>query len=57
MARVKLHEPCVWEEVRYEKGDVIDVPDSTAELNSGWMKPTTEAVTVKTKQAGKKGEE
>lgn len=37
--RVKLEEPCVLENVRYEKGDVVEVSERTAELNP-WMKPT-----------------
>jgi hypothetical protein len=43
MARVRLSERCVLGEV----GDVIDVPDHIQELNSGWMVPTTDALTDK----------
>lgn len=45
MARVRLSEPCVLEDVRYEPGDVVEVSDQTAELNSGWMAPTSDALT------------
>lgn len=38
--RVKLSEPCNWEGKRYEKGDVIEVPERTQELNANWMLPT-----------------
>lgn len=59
MARVRLSEPCMWDGVRREIGDVIDVPERTAELNSNWMLPTNDDVTpiATEKKAAKDGKE
>lgn len=48
MARVKLSTPTEWEGIQRKAGDVIDVPDTVAELNP-WMVPTDEPVTPTTK--------
>lgn len=45
MARVRLSEPCILNDIRYEVGEVVEVDDHIAELNAGWMAPTTDQVT------------
>lgn len=43
--RVRLDEPCVLDDIRYEKGEIVEVSERTQELNSGWMAPTDDELT------------
>ena len=44
MARVKLSEPCILDDVRYESGEVVEVADDVASLNI-WMAVTEDPLT------------
>lgn len=48
MAKVRLSEPCILNGIRHEIGEVVEVDDYIAELNSKWMAPTKDELTAET---------